>query len=129
LTHETYFDFLPVIVLPTFVSKFFGAVTTVFNAETDVLATFLLVFDTELPTELIGLKSDALLQRAGCTFIKMIDVTTTADRTRFIPTTMIFTFLICRQTKSNTHKETMPNTRLGRECRKKMRDCPGQFSW
>ncbi len=44
-----YFYFLPVIVLPTLVSKFFGAATTVFTVETDVLATFLVVFITELP--------------------------------------------------------------------------------
>jgi hypothetical protein len=108
MTRETYFDFFPVIVLPILVSKFAGAVTTVLTAETEVLVTFLLVFDTELPTEEIGLKSDAVLHTAGCKFIKRIDVTTTAERTRLILTTMIFTFLICRQTKTSSRGTTTP---------------------
>jgi hypothetical protein len=83
--------FLPVIVLPTLVSIFPGAATTVFTVETDVLVTFLVVFDTDLPMELIGLKRDEALHAAGCTFIKRIDNTTTADRTLLILTIMVFT--------------------------------------
>ncbi len=100
--------FLPVIVLPTFVSKFIGAATTVFTVETDVLATFLVVFDTELPMEVIGLKSDAALQTAGCTFIKRIDNTTTADKTCLILTDMDFTFLICCQREISALRATTP---------------------
>jgi len=86
-----FFDFLPVTVLPTLVSKFIGAETTVFTVETDALVTFFVVFVTVLPTEEIGLKSDEVAHTAGRTSAKRISNTTTAPKTRQIFTTMMFT--------------------------------------
>ena len=85
------FYFLPVTVFPTLESKFTGAETTVFTVETDVLATFFVVFDTDLPTEEIGLKSDAASHTAGRTSANKINITTTAARTHLNFTTMMFT--------------------------------------
>jgi hypothetical protein len=78
--------FLPVRVLPTLVTKFIGAATTVFTVETDALATVFVVFVTVWVTELIGLKSDAA---AGRTSARNINIIKTAAKTRPILKIMI----------------------------------------
>jgi hypothetical protein len=59
--------------LPAFESRFIGAITTVFVAETVELVTFFVVFETDFDAEEIGLKSEVSLDTAGRTLNKMLD--------------------------------------------------------